>query len=54
MCRVCQVAAAADTRHCKRCNKCIAGYDHHCRWLNTCVGSRNYCWFFAALVAAAM
>nr|XP_016849960.1 PREDICTED: probable palmitoyltransferase ZDHHC11 isoform X1 [Anolis carolinensis] len=51
-CYLCEVDVGPKTKHCSTCNKCIADFDHHCNWLNNCVGSRNYWFFFNAVVSA--
>eukprot|EP00884_Botryococcus_braunii_P004519 jgi/Botrbrau1/14068/Bobra.182_3s0015.1 len=51
-CTTCQKRVRGDSKHCRHCDRCCAGFDHHCVWLNNCVGSRNYNYFLASLVAA--
>uniref|UniRef100_A0A6J0VIS6 Palmitoyltransferase n=1 Tax=Pogona vitticeps TaxID=103695 RepID=A0A6J0VIS6_9SAUR len=51
-CYLCEADVGPKTKHCSTCNKCIENFDHHCNWLNNCVGSRNYWFFFNAIVSA--
>ncbi|XP_014510324.1 probable protein S-acyltransferase 22 isoform X2 [Vigna radiata var. radiata] len=51
-CSLCEVEVFKYSKHCRVCDKCVDHFDHHCRWLNNCIGKKNYCKFFALMVAA--
>ncbi|BAT74786.1 hypothetical protein LR48_Vigan01g128600 [Vigna angularis] len=51
-CSLCEVEVFKYSKHCRVCDKCVDHFDHHCRWLNNCIGKKNYCQFFALMVAA--
>ncbi|KAM9806977.1 palmitoyltransferase ZDHHC11 [Syngnathus typhle] len=53
-CYLCEVKVGPKVKHCSICNKCVSDFDHHCKWLNNCVGGRNYGYFFAAVISAAV
>lgn len=47
ICRTCQWAKPARSKHCSICKTCIARFDHHCVWINNCVTQDNLRWFLA-------
>ncbi len=50
-CLDCNGYVQGSSKHCKSCKRCTSGFDHHCKWINNCVGSRNYSWFIAMIIA---
>lgn len=51
ICRTCQLAKPARSKHCSICKHCVAKHDHHCVWINNCVGQLNTRHFLAFLAA---
>jgi palmitoyltransferase ZDHHC4 len=49
ICRTCEFAKPARSKHCSLCRACIARSDHHCIWVNNCLGRGNYKYFLALL-----
>ncbi|KAF7502819.1 hypothetical protein GJ744_005032 [Endocarpon pusillum] len=51
ICRTCQLAKPARSKHCSICRACIQKADHHCVWINNCVGRNNYLYFLALMLS---